>query len=160
MRLTLWVAATGAVVFPLIAQAAPGDVSVDRGKLVSIIGGCNDCHTSGYNESQGQIDPAKALAGTAIGWQGPWGTTYPANIRLKVKDMTEDQFVQYARTFKARPPMPYYNVNAMDESDLRSLYLYIKSLGDPGDPMPDYVPPGEEPKTPYYVAAPPNMPKM
>ncbi len=90
---------------------------------------------------------------------GPWGTTYPANILLKVKDMSEDDFVHFAQTFTARPPMPYYNVHAMDESDLRALYRYIKSLGDPGDPMPDYVPPGEEPKTPYYVAAPPTMPK-
>ena len=83
------------------ALAFAGDVSVDRGKQVSIVGGCNDCHTAGYNESGGQIDPATALKGIAIGWQGPWGTTYAANIRLTVKDKTEDQFVEFARTFKA-----------------------------------------------------------
>ena len=160
MRLSLWLAAACVSAVPLAAQAAPGDVSVERGRQVSIVGGCNDCHTAGYNESAGKIDPAKALKGTAIGWMGPWGTTYPANILLKVKDMSEDEFVKYAKTFTARPPMPFYNVHAMDESDLRSLYLYIKSLGDPGDPMPDYVPPGQEPKTPYYVAAPPTMPKQ
>ena len=141
------------------APAFAGDVSVDRGKQVSIIGGCNDCHTAGYNESGGQIDPATALKGIAIGWQGPWGTTYAANLRLTVKDKTEDQFVEFARTFKARPPMPFYNVHAMDESDLRSLYQYIKSLGEPGDPMPDAVPPGGTPKTPYVVIVPPTMPK-
>jgi mono/diheme cytochrome c family protein len=160
MRLSLCFAVLCAAFIPLAAQAAAGDVSVERGRQVSIIGGCNDCHTAGYNESQGQIDPAKALKGTAIGWMGPWGTTYPANIRLKTKDMSEDDFVQYAKTFTARPPMPYYNVHAMDESDLRSLYRYIKSLGDPGEAMPDYVAPGQEPKTPYYVAAPPTMPKQ
>jgi mono/diheme cytochrome c family protein len=159
MRLTLTLAVSCMALLPLTAQAASGEVSVERGLQVSIIGGCNDCHTAGYNESQGKIDPAAALKGTAIGWMGPWGTTYPANIRLKVKDMSEDDFVKYATTFTARPPMPYYNVHAMDESDLRSLYLYIKSLGDPGAAMPDYVPPGQEPKTPYYVAAPPTMPK-
>ena len=74
--------------------------------------------------------------------------------------MSEDQFVDYARTFTARPPMPWFAVNMMVESDLRSLYRYIKSLGGPGDPMPEYVPPGQEPKTPYYVAAPPMMPKQ
>jgi hypothetical protein len=47
----------------------------------------------------------------------------------------------------------------MDESDLRSLYLYIKSLGAPGDPAPEALPPGVTPKTPYTVAAPPIMPK-
>ena len=55
--------------------------------------------------------------------------------------------------------MPFYNVHAMDESDLRSLYQYIKSLGEPGDPMPDAVPPGGTPKTPYVVIVPPTMPK-
>ena len=159
MRLLPWLAVASLSLVPLAAHAASGEVSVERGRQVSIIGGCNDCHTAGYNESQGKIDPAAALKGTAIGWMGPWGTTYPANILLKVKDMSQDAFVEYARTFTARPPMPFYNVHAMDESDLRSLYLYVKSLGDPGDPMPDYVPPGQEPKTPYYVAAPPTMPK-
>ena len=158
MRLSLCLAVAGVALVPLAVQASD-DVSVERGRQVSIVGGCNDCHTAGYNESGGKIDPAKALRGTAIGWMGPWGTTYPANLVLKVKGMSEDDFVKYAKTFTARPPMPYYNVHAMDESDLRSLYLYIKSLGDPGPAMPDYVPPGQEPKTPYYVAAPPVMPK-
>ena len=149
-----------AAALPWAALAAPGDVSVARGKQVSIVGGCHDCHTDGYNESGGVIDPAKALKGTGIGWRGPWGTTYPANLRLIVKDKTEDQFLQYAKEFKTRPPMPWYNVHAMDDSDLRSLFQYIKSLGAPGDPVPAALPPGQEPKTPYTVAAPPTMPKM
>ncbi len=160
MRLSLWLAASCVGLVPLAASAAPGDVSVERGLQVSIVGGCHDCHTSGYNESQGKIDPAAALKGTAIGWQGPWGTTYPANLRRIVAPMTEDEFVTYAKSFTAKPPMPFYNVHAMDESDQRSLYLYIKSLGEPGDAMPEALPPGEAPKTPYYVAAPPQMPKM
>jgi mono/diheme cytochrome c family protein len=151
--------AAAAAIMPGSAFAGAGEVSVARGEQVSIVGGCNDCHTAGYNESGGKIDPAKALAGTAIGWRGPWGTTYPINIRLKLQDMTEDQFVQYARTFTAKPPMPFYNVHAMDESDLRSLYRYVKSLGAAGPAMPAELPPGVEPKTPYYVAAPPTMPK-
>ena len=145
---------------PMAASAAPGDISVARGKQVSIVGGCHDCHTEGYNESSGVIDPSKALKGIAVGWRGPWGTTYAANLRLTVKDKSEDQFLQYAREFKARPPMPWFNVHAMDESDLRSLFQYIKSLGPPGDPVPEALPPGQEPKTPYTVAAPPTMPKM
>ncbi len=159
MRLSLWLALACVSAIPLAAQAASGDVSVERGLQVSVTGGCHDCHTAGYNESGGKIDPAKALKGTAIGWLGPWGTTYPANILIKLKPMSQDDFVQYAKSFTARPPMPFYNVHAMDESDLRSFFLYVKSLGDPGDPMPEYVPPGQEPKTPYYVAAPPTMPK-
>ncbi len=139
--------------------AFAGEVSVARGKVVSIIGGCNDCHTAGYSESGGVIDPATALKGTSIGWLGPWGTTYPLNLRITASTKTEDEFVEFAKTFKTRPPMPYYNVHAMDESDIRSLYPYIKSLGAPGDQVPMATAPGVPPAGPYYQIAPPLMPK-
>jgi mono/diheme cytochrome c family protein len=142
---------------PLAAMGADA-VSVERGAHVAVIGGCHDCHTAGYNESGGKIDPAAALKGIPIGWQGPWGTTYAKNLRITVADKTEDQFVQYASTFETRPPMPWYNVHALEESDVRSLYQYIKSLGDPGEQVPEALPPGEEPTTPYTIAAPPIMP--
>lgn len=159
MRLALTAIVACAGLLPGVAFAASGEVSVARGLQVSITGGCHDCHTAGYNESAGKIDPAAALKGIPVGWQGPWGTTYAVNIRLIAKDKTEDEFVQYAKTFEARPPMPYYNVHAMDESDIRSLYQYIKSLGDPGDPQPDALPPGATPTTPFVVMVPPQMPK-
>ena len=120
---------------------------------MAIVGGCHDCHTSGYDEFGGKVDPAVALKGVALGWQGPWGTTYAKNLRLTA-ERTRDEFVQYLKEFTALPPMPYYNVHAMDESDLRSLYLCIKSLGEPGEQVPDALPPGQEPKTPYVIAAP------
>ena len=47
----------------------------------------------------------------------------------------------------------------INESDIRSLYQYITSLGDAGDPMPNAVPPGSKPTTPYVVIAPPQMPQ-
>jgi mono/diheme cytochrome c family protein len=142
------------------AVAGAGEVSVKRGEQVSVFSGCHDCHTAGYLENGGKIDPAAALKGTSLGWQGPWGTTYAANLRLAAKDKgSEDAFLTYAKSFQAKPPMPFFNVHAMDESDIRSLYQYIVSLGEPGDAAPEYVPPGQEPKTPYIVIAPPNMPK-
>lgn len=148
----------GLIAAPLSAQAA--DPSVKRGLHVSIIGGCHDCHTAGYNEAEGKIDPATALKGIPIGWRGPWGTTYAANLRLVAKDKTEDEFVKFGKELKTRPPMPWYNVHEMTDVDLRSLYMYIKSLGDPGDPVPEYVPPDQEPKTPYVTLVPPTEPKM
>ena len=32
-----------------------------------------------------------------VGFQGPWGTSYPANLRLTVQSMTETQWVRFAR---------------------------------------------------------------
>jgi len=86
--------------------AGAGEVSVARGAQVAITSGCHDCHTAAYAET-GKIDPAAALVGTGLGWQGPWGTTYPANLRLIARDKgSEDAFLQYAKTFQARPPVP------------------------------------------------------
>ena len=65
----------------------------------------------------------------------------------------------FLQTFQAGPPMPWFNVHAFTEGEMRSLYQYIVSLGEPGEPAPDYLPPGQEPKTPYIVIAPPIMPK-
>jgi hypothetical protein len=145
-------------VVSLGSALAQDDPSIERGLYLSIIGGCHDCHTEGYNESGGKIDPAKAMMGNAsLGWQGPWGVTYAANLRLKANIRDEDAFVEDMRALDTLPPMPWYNVRAMQESDLRSLYRYLISLGEAGKPVP--IPSIEQPKTPYITIAPPNMPK-
>ena len=156
IRIAAWAVAL-AMPWPATAMAA-GTASVDRGAHVAIIGGCHDCHTDGYAQTNGRVDPAKALKGNPVGFQGPWGTTYATNLRISIGGMSEDAFVQYARTFQTRPPMPWFNVHALDEDDSRSLYRYIKSLGEPGAPAPDYVPPGGRLTMPFIVFAPPTMP--
>lgn len=151
-----FVIALAAVPMSTVTRA---EVSVERGLQVSIIGGCHDCHTESYRESDGEIDPEKALKGIPVGWQGPWGTTYSLNLRITVAELHEDGFVRSMQTLRTLPPMPWYNVRAMPEDDLRSLYRYIKSLGDPGEQAPTAVPPGEKPRTPFVVLAPPQMPE-
>ena len=131
------------------AYAQDADISVAKGERIAAIGGCHDCHTVGFNEAGGVADPAKALTGNPMGFQGPWGTTYAANLRIVAAAKSEDEFVKYLSTFEARPPMPWFNVHRLDEAEMRSLHQYIVSLGEPGDPAPAYVPPGETPKTPY-----------
>jgi len=94
------------------------------------------------------------LLGTSVGWQGPWGTTFPPNLRLSVQGMTEDQWVEVLHTRKALPPMPWSNVSHMAESDARALYQYIASLGPAGQVAPVAVPPGQTPATPYIPLVP------
>ena len=153
--------ATSIVLMALTSGFAIGqdtEISVERGEHAAIIGGCHDCHTAGYSASNGKIDPAVALKGDAMGFQGPWGTTYPANLRIVAAAKTEDEWVEYLRTFETRPPMPWFNVHQFVEADMRSLYQYIKSLGEPGDPAPPFVEPGGKVTAPYVVLAPPQMP--
>lgn len=138
---------------------AADEVSVERGFYISIIGGCHFCHTEGYREADGKIDPEKALKGSSIGWQGPWGTTYAANLRDSAMGFNEDKWVDHLKNKVNLPTMPWYQVQAMTDSDLRSVYLYIKSLGPPGELAPFYREPGKEPRTPYVILAPPQTPK-
>jgi cytochrome c1 len=144
-----------------LALAAPPAFAQDPvadGARIAVIGGCHDCHTAGYNESGGQVDPATALKGTPLGYQGPWGTSYAKNLLLTAAQFDEAGWVEYLKTFKTLPPMPFYNVHAFTDAEMKALYAYIKSLGEPGAPAPEALPPGGAPQTPFIVMAPPNMP--
>jgi mono/diheme cytochrome c family protein len=131
---------------------------VVRGRYIAQVSGCNDCHTEGYLVNNGKVPVDQWLSGSSFGWRGPWGTTYGSNLRLFMKDLSEAQWIKVAHTLKRRPPMPWFNLNAMDDDDLRALYQFVHSLGDPGAPSPAYLPPGEEPRTAYasFPAPPPT----
>jgi mono/diheme cytochrome c family protein len=116
---------------------------VDRGRYVVLIAGCNDCHTAAYAESMGQVPESQWLMGDALGWQGPWGTTYAPNLRLSLAQMTEAEWVAFARNLQSRPPMPSFNLNQMSEDDLRSVYAFIRTLQPLGEPAPGYLPPDQ-----------------
>ena len=122
------------------------------GQYLTTLGGCNDCHTPGWAESNGKTPPAQQLTGSPVGYRGPWGTTYPANLRTVVQRASEDRWVQILTTAdggRGRPPMPWMNTAQMNEQDLRAMYRYIRSLGAAGSPVPRAVPPGGTPTTPY-----------
>lgn len=136
---------------PASEAKAIEDPLVARGRYLAVIAGCNDCHTAGFAPSGGSISEVEWLNGDSVGFRGPWGTTYPANLRVYLKDLSEEQWLTVARNLKSRPPMPSYVLNRMEDDDLRAIYRFIKSLGAAGSPAPVYVPPGTDPKTPYIV---------
>ena len=148
-RASLFIAAAA-----LSASAIAQQPDVARGRYVAIIGGCNDCHTAGYPQKGGQIPEAEWLLGNPVGFRGPWGTSYPTNLRLTLSKMTEAQWVAYAKKLQVRPQMPWFNLNKMSEADLRAFYHFVKTLGDPGKPAPDALAPNVEPKTPFVVFVP------
>ena len=147
---TLIIAAAVALALPAYAQKAD-DPQVKRGRYLVQFGGCNDCHTPAYPEKFGKVPEAQWLTGDALGWHGPWGTTYATNLRLYMRDLTEEQWVKKARSLQARPPMPWFNVRAMTTNDLRALYRYIRHLGPAGKPAPAYLPPDKTPPQPYVA---------
>lgn len=142
-----------------VAQTAgaAGQTSLERGRYLVKIGGCNDCHTPGYVQSGGKVPENQWLKGDVLGWRGPWGTTYPANLRLKLQQLSEEQWVKFAKTAELRPPMPWFNLHAMTAQDLRAVYRFVKHLGPTGEAAPAYLPPGQEPQGPYVqFPAPPK----
>ncbi len=143
----------------LSAAAAPAvDQQIERGRYIVSTSGCNDCHTPGYPEGGGAVPKSKWLTGSVVGFTGPWGTTYPANLRLKVQEMSEQQWLTYARAPR-RPPMPWFSLRDMSDSDLKAMYAFIRSLGPQGAPAPAYAPPGQAVTTPYFDFVPKNLPQ-
>jgi len=132
------------------APAEEGEL-VARGRYLVNQAGCNDCHSPGYANSDGATPEESWLTGDALGWRGPWGTTYASNLRLIVPKLTQEQWMAYAKNLKTRPPMPWYNLRKMKDRDLHAIFAFISHLGPAGKPAPEFVPPGEEPKTPYVL---------
>ena len=131
-------------------QVTPLDKKTkDRARYVIKIAGCNDCHTTGYAEAAGKIPEKDWLKGDAVGWRGPWGTTYASNLRLYMQKLSEAQWIKISRSVEFRPPMPWFVLREMTEQDLRAVYRFIRNLGPAGEPAPAYLPPDQEPPKPY-----------
>jgi mono/diheme cytochrome c family protein len=162
MKLTRKIALIGGMGMVLasswvLAKQKSADNEIDRGRYLVAIGGCNDCHTPGYAQQGGKIAEAEWLTGDRVGWQGPWGTTYPTNLRLMFQQLSEQEWLARARQ-PMRPPMPSPSLQAMSERDLRAIYRYLRHLGPKGAPAPAYAPPGASVSTPYFDFTPKNPP--
>lgn len=128
--------------------------TVERGRYLVKIAGCNDCHTPNYPQTAGAVPEQDWLVGiAAVGWSGPWGTTYSTNLRKRIAELTEEQWMATARAPR-RPPMPWFALRDMEDQDLRAIYRYVRSLGTKGEHVPAAVPPGGEVRTPVIVFAP------
>lgn len=134
---------------PVAASAGSSDIA--RGRYLSVIGGCNDCHTEGYLQKNGNIPEKDRLMGSRLGWHGPWGTTYAPNLRIFMSKLSEDEWVKLSKEMTPRPPMPWFNIRRMTNTDLRALYRYIRALGPGGKPAPEYLPPNKTPPQPFVL---------
>jgi mono/diheme cytochrome c family protein len=142
--------------FPFAAYADQEEL-IDQGKHLVLIMACNDCHTAGFPEAEGQIPEKEWLEGSSVGWRGPWGTTYASNLRTLIHSVDEKAWIRRVRGGGARPPMPWYALQALSDAELKALYAYIHSLGPSTIVIPSYVPPGREPET-LYVDMQPKLP--
>ncbi|CAN91412.1 cytochrome C [Sorangium cellulosum So ce56] len=143
------------------APASPhvaGGSPEEAGRYLILVGGCNDCHTPGWDRSGGKLPTSEWLTGSDVGYRGPWGTSYAANLRISAQNLGEEAWVRMFREAAGRPPMPWLNYVTLHERDLVAMYRFIRSLGEKGVPAPRAVPPEEEPATPYILMV-PQQPK-
>ena len=134
------------------------EAQIERGRYLVKVAGCNDCHTAGYAMTGGKIPESQWLLGDKLGWRGPWGTTYPVNLRLYMAPLSERQWVHVAKKMETRPPMPWFALHDMTERDLKAIYTYVKHLGPAGERAPAFVPPEKEPQGPVVqFPAPPKQ---
>lgn len=119
----------------------------EAGAYVAELGGCHDCHTPGWAQTGGQVPAQALLVGSDVGFRGPWGTSYPGNLRVVAASMTADEWADMLRSRQGLPPMPWSTLNHMNRADLKALHAYIVSLGAPGSAAPLALAPDVEPQT-------------
>ena len=135
---------------------------IARGKELSYSAGCNDCHTPGT--FYGAPDTTRLLSGSELGWEGPWGVTYPRNLtpdpETGIGSWTEEQIVTAVRTgvrpdgSPILPPMPWPGFAHMSDADVQALAAFLKSIPHISHQVPDRVPPGS-PATGARLIVPP-----
>ena len=137
--------------------------TAERGAYLATVIGCHDCHTPGA--MYGQPDFERALAGSELGWTGPWGTSYPRNLtpdqETGIGVWSEDDIVRALQTGKRpdgsdlRPPMPWPDLAHLTPRDVHSIAKYLKSLVPVNHKVPDALPPGQKPKGAALTFPPP-----
>ncbi|WP_420464915.1 cytochrome C [Panacagrimonas sp.] len=142
--LSLTPAMSAVAVEPVIAGSVPPDPErLARGEYLTRVSGCHDCHTPGYSQSAGQVPHDAWLTGDTTAWEGPWGTTFASNLRLTLLRFNDEQWLDYARSLRTAPPMPWFNLAAMSDHDLLSILTFVQWLGPKGEPAPPALAPGD-----------------
>ncbi len=133
-----------------VAAGPTQEEKIARGRQISYSSACNDCHTPGG--LYGNPDSTRLMSGSELGWEGPWGVTYPRNLtpdpETGIPDWTEQDIVTAFRAghrpdgSPLLPPMPWPTYAYMSDEDAYALAAFIKSLPPIQHKVPDRVPPG------------------
>src|SRR5438270_13522633 len=66
-----------------VVEQSAGSDQISRGRYLLTVGNCNDCHTAEFAPKDGKVPEKDWLMGSGpLGFHGPWGTTYPTNLRI------------------------------------------------------------------------------
>lgn len=93
-------------------------------------------------------------AGTNTAFAGPWGVSFTANLTpdpdTGLGRWTEDTFIATMKTGRHEgkgrhllPPMPFENIAALNDGDIRALFAYLQSLTPVHNRVPAPIDPPE-----------------
>ncbi len=150
---------------------------VEWGQHLVTISGCGDCHTPKKMTDKGPVEDtsltlsghpsqapvatlmpdqlAKGMAATydLTAWNGPWGTSYAANLTPDSTGLgawTEQQFMTCIKQglFKGiqgsrpiMPPMPINDFSKMTDNEMKAIFAFLKTVKPVHNIVPDYQPP-------------------
>ena len=136
----------------------PAGVSAERGKYLVTAQDCNGCHTpfkngepdmtrmlSGHPAAVKVTKPtlpagfSTAINDTNTAWSGPWGISFTTNLTpdraTGIGTWTEQTFIATIRNGKHSgngrallPPMPWRMYGQLSDDDLKSIFVYLKSI--------------------------------
>ncbi len=93
-----------------------------------------------------------ALAsGDLTAWAGPWGVSFAGNLtpdETGLAGWNEEGFIKTMRTGKHMgvgrdllPPMPWYDLAALTDDDLKAVFAYLRTLKPVKNQVPPPIPP-------------------
>jgi hypothetical protein len=97
-----------------------------------------------------------SFAATMTAWAGPWGVSFTRNLtpdkETGLGDWTEQNFIATMRTGRRMgkgreilPPMPIQAFKNMTDSDLKSIFAYLKTIPVVKNKVPEPVAPAGQP---------------
>jgi len=167
-----------AAAIPALAFADGYADTVARGKYIVTTSGCNDCHTPWVMGAKGPepdmtrmlsghpsdfpLTPAPKVSGgwvmvaaaTNTAWNGPWGTSFTANLTPDAETglgkWTYANFRDTIRTGKhmgrgrpVLPPMPIPMYKNFNDADLEAIFAYLQSIPPVKNRVPEPLAPTE-----------------
>jgi mono/diheme cytochrome c family protein len=136
----------------LSGVAKADEAQIERGRYLTQIAGCTDCHTPGH--FLGNPDMTRFLGGSDVGFEVPGiGTVYGPNLTPDAETglgtWTADQIVDAIRTGMTPegrglvPVMPWPNLSALTDEDAYAIAAFLQSLDPVSNNVPGPIPEGE-----------------
>jgi mono/diheme cytochrome c family protein len=131
------IAGTIAAALVSLSSGALAQDAVARGKYLTTLGGCHDCHTPGY--FFGKPDETRALGGSEVGFEIPGlGVFHGPNLtpdkQTGLGNWSTDQIVAALQTGVRpdkrilAPIMPWKAFAQLTKDDATAIALYLKSI--------------------------------